>query len=474
MSHRLPLGLRRSHLIFVVILGGLGLVLALMFIDMQKRGDTAGKLALIGEDTAVLHTATSIFEVNRFRESLLAALVTAEGEADAEAVRTRFDILWNNVHTANSGALGERIALFDEEGAIDGAIELLARHEAWVMAFDGSDRAGATAVLADFEAANLKLRSLLSQAYRYERNLLYGVYDNLLLQRESGRYAGIGVAIVSFLVLVGALLIARRDARISRKLIAHAREAEKAAESRARFLTMVSHELRTPMNGVLGLLDVIRSLGLEPAQAQLAGAAAASAHEMLLVIEALLILSDIRDGRLELVDQHASLDALVVDLRRRLAPLDAEEGAPGSYSVGGSRRFTGDSARLCQALAFIIHYVRKTLRAQDFICALEAKDGVLDIRIELDEGVEAPWAIETILAEAEPNRAELSADALAPLAGRAILDVMGARYAIEPAREGRSRAAVRIELPCAAVAHPAAPARPASSATAAGSFAQAV
>lgn len=458
MRARLPFGLQRNHLAFLFVIAGLALVLTILYLDDADRGDTAVELSLIGQDTAVLHTATSIFEVNRFREAVLAVISSAPGEADIASVRTRFDVLWNNLDTANSGAMRKRFDLFDEEHAIEGALALMARHESRVARFDPGDRAGAFAMLAEFEEANLALRRLLTLAYRNERALLYGVYDNMLAQRRTGRLAGIGVAIVSLLVLIGALIIARRDKRLSRKLMRHAQAAEEAAETRSRFLTMVSHELRTPMNGVLGLLDVIRTLGLEPPQAKLAGAAAASGHEMLLVIEALLTLSDIRDGRITILQDETPLDALVADIRRRVAPLDPDGARPANLSTIGTNRFVGDAGRLSQALAFIIHYVRKTLMVNDFSCMIEARYGVLTVRMELPPGATLPWGLETILATGAPRGEDLAAEALAPLAGRSLLDLMDARFTVSPAQgeAGRASVAIRIPQPTAKAARAAA------------------
>jgi len=79
-----------------------------------------------------------------------------------------------------------------------------------------------------------------------------------------------GFAVVLAALLVGLMLLeSRRYERQLRETEELAEAARSANLAKARFLTMMSHELRTPMNGVLGLIALVRQTVLTEAQARL-------------------------------------------------------------------------------------------------------------------------------------------------------------------------------------------------------------
>ncbi|MDR3639940.1 MAG: PAS domain S-box protein [Humidesulfovibrio sp.] len=65
-----------------------------------------------------------------------------------------------------------------------------------------------------------------------------------------------------------------------RDLLAAKEEAESSSRAKSDFLTNMTHEVRTPLNGVLGMLQVLQSTGLNPDQQEYANVALESAERL--------------------------------------------------------------------------------------------------------------------------------------------------------------------------------------------------
>ncbi len=100
-------------------------------------------------------------------------------------------------------------------------------------------------------------------------------------------------------------LISRVNLHISLKrtreeLIKAKRSAEAAAEAKAIFLANMSHELRTPMNGIIGMVDILKRTELTDAQYEYLNIIESSGETLLSIINDILDLSKIEAGHMEL------------------------------------------------------------------------------------------------------------------------------------------------------------------------------
>ena len=130
------------------------------------------------------------------------------------------------------------------------------------------------------------------------------------------------------LLTIGTLLVLNRQRAMaqekSRKLTEYFREtqmkAETASRGKSRFLANMSHELRTPFNGIFGMLSLLGTTPLNAMQADYLKTANASANHLLNVLNDILDLSALEEGKINL--QLAPLDVRQVlrDIRDVMRP----------------------------------------------------------------------------------------------------------------------------------------------------------
>jgi signal transduction histidine kinase len=76
--------------------------------------------------------------------------------------------------------------------------------------------------------------------------------------------------------------------------------AENAATSKSNFLASMSHEIRAPMNGIIGLVDLLRRTQLDDDQKEMLNTIKDSGHSLLALINDILDISKIEAGKIEL------------------------------------------------------------------------------------------------------------------------------------------------------------------------------
>ena len=97
----------------------------------------------------------------------------------------------------------------------------------------------------------------------------------------------------------------RKNSKKAPRLAGHA--AEQARVARNEFLTNMSHEIRTPMNGVIGMAQLLRTTSLDATQKEYLDCLETSAKSLMYLINDIIDLSKIEDGRVELEEIDFSL-----------------------------------------------------------------------------------------------------------------------------------------------------------------------
>ncbi len=100
------------------------------------------------------------------------------------------------------------------------------------------------------------------------------------------------------------IVVVLRDISKEKKYEAVLRDSKEKAEEANRlktnFLTNISHEIRTPMNGIIGIIEMLKEKRLSKEQEELTEMLNYSAERLLSIINDVLDVSKIEDGKLEL------------------------------------------------------------------------------------------------------------------------------------------------------------------------------
>ncbi len=141
--------------------------------------------------------------------------------------------------------------------------------------------------------------------------------------------------------------------RLSKDEAEHAREeAERASRAKSEFLASVNHELRTPMNGIIGMIELLRGTQLDGEQQDYLLTARTSAEQLMRIIRDTLDLSKIEAGRLELEPIHFTLTDCLATVERMLALRIQTHGLTFACDVAADvpAQLVGDRDRLLQIL----------------------------------------------------------------------------------------------------------------------------
>lgn len=140
--------------------------------------------------------------------------------------------------------------------------------------------------------------------------------------------------------------------RAEREVERARRAAERANKEKSDFLAFTSHEVRTPLHGVMGTLSLLLDTALDAEQRAYAETARRCSATLLQTVNALLDLSKIEAGKLELHPEPFRLAELVKDVLDLLAPAAAEKGIEISASLDHllPAAMVGDPLRIRQVM----------------------------------------------------------------------------------------------------------------------------
>lgn len=130
------------------------------------------------------------------------------------------------------------------------------------------------------------------------------------------------------------------------------------------FLATLTHELRTPMNGVIGSLELMQTVELEPELEQYQQTAAGSARDMMRMVNGILTLTELQAGKLKATPGSFSLRAVVEALRVQFDGNAASKSLDFKVEVLSTLpdRLHGDSAKLAQCLECLLDNAIKFTR----------------------------------------------------------------------------------------------------------------
>ncbi len=329
---------------------------------------------LVGLTLAAFHTSLLIVErqaalqrVSRYNVTWLASQASTElirfqervvefalpgGEVDKEEVQLRLDILANRVTLLRSGEAGELIRA-DPALAIIVARLAHAIAEADGLMGDLEQVQARTRVMGLLDPLITEIARLAATTNRLGGDMV--ARDQHDLSRLHWLFSGLLVGVLACAVTLLVLINWIRDRFVSQVLTAKD-EAEAASMAKSRFLANMSHELRTPMNGVLGMVELIRQGSLSAEQCRFAEIAHQSGKVMLDLITAILDHSRIEAGRLELKEGPLDIRAVVNEAAGMVRAEAIMKGLTLSIAIDPAvpPALLGDANRLRQILAHLM------------------------------------------------------------------------------------------------------------------------
>ena len=138
----------------------------------------------------------------------------------------------------------------------------------------------------------------------------------------------------------------------SRILTMQKNAAQAASEAKSQFLANVSHEIRTPMNAVLGMSELLLSDDLNEHQRQYAEDIKTSAMALLDIINDILDISKIHEGKMNLFPKHYDFTSIIDHVSSMVNFLIGDKDLVFKTDVRGDvpRCLYGDDVRLRQVL----------------------------------------------------------------------------------------------------------------------------
>ncbi|MGE1082408.1 sensor histidine kinase [Pseudomonas shirazensis] len=122
------------------------------------------------------------------------------------------------------------------------------------------------------------------------------------------------------------------------------------------FLSTVTHELRTPMNGVIGSLQLMQTLPMDSELSQYQHTATRSAQDMMVMVDDILILTELQAGRLRAHPLSFNLRRELQELRASFAGLALSKGLYLSLDIPADLpdELVGDAPKLMRCLRCLV------------------------------------------------------------------------------------------------------------------------
>ncbi|MEW9918112.1 ATP-binding protein [Marimonas sp. MJW-29] len=173
--------------------------------------------------------------------------------------------------------------------------------------------------------------------------------------------------------------------------------AESANRAKSAFLANMTHELRSPMNGVIGMVDLLRETALNEEQRAYAETIKHSAEALLVIINDVLDYSKIEAERISLKVESFELGPVLQDVMMLFWPTASEKGVDLVLDADPAlpERVIGDAGRLRQVLTNLVGNAVKFTQSGHVALRIsghpDLANGTLQLRVRVeDTGIGIP------------------------------------------------------------------------------------
>jgi signal transduction histidine kinase len=440
-----------TRLLTLGALLGLMVLAALGFRAQEK--DMEG-LRDASKETIFWSASQAEAELARFLASLGQYSIGDPAVTEADVVR-RFDILWSRMLLFHQGDVGRRLSSHDHVSlVIDEIDRLMKKFEPDIL---NLRREGQTdrhrEILSEFTGAGDRLRAMSVRVLGEEQTRYAGVRQKVRSSAQLTWVVSMAALVLALILICVMLVETRRYRRMAEESAELAERAEAASSAKSKFLTMMSHELRTPMNGVLGLLALVRQTALNERQARLVEQAERSGRQMSALLGDILDFSDLQSDKLVLGRELFEISALAGEVEQMFGPIIPREGVSFRIDIDPSapRWVAGDMGRLRQSLGHFVTFLVDMVGTRDVRLAVSGADAAVLFEIDVATRPDAGpgWQPEAIFGRASAQYAEFASDSLGPMIARDLVELMGGSVSMQRPAPGRAVLAIWMPLEAA-------------------------
>lgn len=326
--------LRSSRYLVALGVGTLVIALAmaaLLVFEWQQRNSLANRTAFRTDSVEAMAYQTER-EFMRLRATLDAAVNSRVPPTHEEQV-LRYELFQSRLTLLRDNPSVSVLEERPEYRALIPMLDEFVRHADKVLAMPQPDNAALNDLLARLNQLGPDVQALTAAATSSVARRLEQQESSLAQQSSMIMGLTMGLTVL-LLAAVVALALRHRQQEEERfaleQLNAELKEArfkaEAANRAKSQFLANMSHELRTPFNGLMGMLSLIETSGINEQQADFVRTAQVSAQHLLALLNDILDISALESGKLTLNVSPASIEACLQDMERLQGPLASSKG----------------------------------------------------------------------------------------------------------------------------------------------------